>query len=94
MNIWRRGTGILENWEPFPFRARVQTQGSSPIKSFAQAFIQPVHLAHGPVVRRICRNDTNLVGVMLNPVQDCLSQRSVVSAELVVPAAVVALRAK
>ncbi len=36
----------------------------------------------------------NLVGIVLNPVQDCLGQRAVVSAELVVSATVVVLSAE
>lgn len=56
--------------------------------------IHAVYLPHGAVVSRICRNDIDFVGIMLDAVKDCLGKRAVISAQLVVPAAGIILRAE
>ena len=56
--------------------------------SFAQAFVKSIHFTHRPVVHRNGGDNVNLVGGMLDAVQDCLRQWAVITSRLVIPSTV------
>ena len=64
------------------------------LRLFAQRRIQSVYLSHRTVVGRISRNEIDLVGIVLYAVKDGFSKRTVIAAELVVPATGIVLGAE
>ena len=61
---------------------------------FAYCGIQSIYFSHGAVVGRVCWNNVDPVGIMLDAVQDCLSKRTVIPTKLVVPSGGIVLGAE